>query len=96
MQLDLFFPPSPSSSASTTPSPALSPIVGMKVQLQRACTCGSYLGVIGLSAGPHANRVTCDACNGFRRWLGHREADFLTAISEKFGRPSSPITLRGA
>jgi hypothetical protein len=89
LQLD-FFSSSPPSSA-----PSASPIVGMKVQLQRACTCGSFIGVIGSSTGQHANRVTCDACNVFRQWLGHREADFLAAISEKFGCPSSPIILRG-
>jgi hypothetical protein len=89
LQLD-FFSSSPPSSA-----PSASPIVGMKVQLQRASTCGSFIGVIGSSAGPHANRVTCDACNAFRQWLGHREADFLAVISEKFGCPTSPIILRG-
>ena len=91
MQLDLFLEPP----ASPSSSPSASPIVGMKVQLPKACTCGSFLGVIGSSTGPHANRVTCDACNVFRQWLGDREADFLTAISEKFGCPSSPIILRG-
>jgi hypothetical protein len=67
----------------------------MKVQLQRACPCGSLIGVIGSSAGPHANRVTCDSCNVFRQWLGHREANFLAVISEKFGCSTSPILLRG-
>jgi len=91
LQLDLFGSSSPLPS-----SLSASPIVGMKVQLQRASTCGSFIGVIGSSAGPHANRVTCDACNAFRQWLGHREADFLAVISEKFGCPTSPIILRGA
>jgi hypothetical protein len=91
LQLDFFSSSSPPSSA-----PAASPIVGMKVQLQRACARGSFFGVVGSSAGPRANRVTCDACNVFRQWLGHREADFLAAISEKFGCPSSPIILRGS
>jgi hypothetical protein len=96
VQLDLFRPPPApsSSSAPTTASSALSPIVGLRVQLQQACICGSYLGVIGSSAGPHANRVVCDSCNVFRRWLGHREANFIAAISAKFGCPSSPVVLR--
>jgi hypothetical protein len=88
MQLDFF-------GSSSPPPSSASPIVGLKVQLPQACTCGSYLGVIGSSTGPHAKRVTCDACNVFRQWLGHREADFLATISEKFGAPSSPIILRG-
>jgi hypothetical protein len=91
LQLDFFGSSSPPSSA-----PSASLIVGMKMHLQRACACGSFVGVIGSSAGPHTNRVTCDACNIFRQWLGHREADFVAAISEKFGCPSSPIILWGA
>ena len=91
MQLDLF----DSSSLRPPSSPSCSLIVGTKVRLPQACTCGSYLGVIGSSAGPHAHRITCDACHVFRQWLGHREASFLTAISEKFGCPSSPIVIRG-
>jgi hypothetical protein len=94
MQLDLFLEPPASTSPSSSPS--ASPIVGMKVQLQRACTCGSFIGVIGSSAGRHANRLLCASCNTFRAWLGHREADFLTAISETFGCPSSPVILRGS
>jgi hypothetical protein len=97
VQLDLFRPPPAPSSASalTTPSSALSPILGLKVQLQQTCICGSRLGVIGSSAGPHAHRITCDACPAFRQWLGHREAAFIAAISKKFGAPSSPIVIRG-
>jgi len=90
LQLNLF-----ESSLPLPSPPSASPIVGMKVQLQQACSCGSFIGVIGSSTGPHANRITCNACNTFRQWLGHREADFIAAISEKFGCPSSPIILRG-
>jgi hypothetical protein len=89
-QLDFFGSSSPPSSA---PSSTM-PIIGMKVQLSQACTCGSRLGVIGSSAGPHANRVTCDACNVFRQWLGHREADFIAEVSAKFGCPTTPIIVR--
>jgi hypothetical protein len=88
-QLDFFGSSSPPSSA---PSSTM-PIIGMKVQLSQACTCGSRLGVIGSSAGPHANRVTY-ACNVFRQWLGHREADFIAEVSAKFGCPTTPIIVR--
>jgi hypothetical protein len=89
MQLDFFESSSPLPSA-----PSASPIVGMKVQLQRACACGSFIGVIGSSTGPHANRITCDACNVFRQWLGHREADFITKLATMFGCPMTPIIVR--
>jgi hypothetical protein len=88
MQFDLF------ESAPVPASASASPIVGMKVQLPHACACGSFIGVIGSSGGPHANRVTCDSCNGFRRWLGHREANFIARIASTFGRPTTPIVIR--
>jgi hypothetical protein len=94
MQLDLFL--EPPVSTSTSSSPSASPIVGMKVQLPKACTCGSHLGVIGSSTGPHAKRVTCDSCGTFRQWLGRAEAAFVTEVSAKFGCPPAPIVLRGA
>src|SRR5262249_59630008 len=78
LQLNLF------ESSSPLPSPpSASPIVGMKVQLQRACTCGSLIGVIGSSAGPHANRVTCDACNVFCQWLCQPEGGFPILLFPK-------------
>jgi hypothetical protein len=84
-QLDLFEP-------IETPS---SPLVGLRVELPRPCPkCGNNIGVIGGCGGPHANRITCDSCNIFRRWLGHREADFVAEVSAKFGCLSSPIILR--
>jgi hypothetical protein len=90
LQLDLFeSPPVPASA-----SPSASPIVGMKVQLPHACTCGSFIGVVGSSAGPHANRVTCDSCNVFRRWLAQREATFIARIASTFGCPTTPIVIR--
>jgi len=61
MQLDLFpsLPPL-SSSALTTPSSALSPIIGLRVQLSRGCrACGSNVATIGSSAGPHTARLNC-------------------------------------
>jgi hypothetical protein len=87
LQLDFF-----ESSSSPSSSLSASPIVGTKVRLSKACTCGSYLG----TGGPHANRVTCDSCAVFRQWLGHREADFITEVSAKFGCPTSPVILRGS
>jgi len=90
LQLDLFNP-TPASSASSA-----SPIFGLSVQLPQPCSnCGTSLGTIGSSAGPHANRVVCISCGTFCRWLSHREADFIASIAEKFGCPSSPIILRG-
>jgi len=96
LQLDLFESPHAPSSA----SPAASPIIGMKVQLPHACTCGSVIGVIGSSAGPHANRITCADCSNFCRWLAQREANFIARIASTFGCPTTivirnPIEVNG-
>lgn len=90
LQLDLFESSSPPSSL-----PSSSPIVGMKMQLPRPCpNCGGNIGVVGSSGGPHANRVTCESCSVFRRWLGQREADFIAKIVSTFGCPTTPIVVR--
>src|SRR5262245_57506003 len=80
----------PSSSA---PSSAL-PIVGQRVRLPKPCPhCSSNIAVIGSSAGPHLHRLTCAACGRFCQWLGRREAEFIAAVSARFGCPSA-IVLR--
>jgi hypothetical protein len=92
IQLDLFDPPpSPPSSASPSTS-----IVGLRVWLPRPCpSCGNAVGVIGSSGRPHANRIDCIRCGSWRHWLSKSEAAFITAVSEKFGVPTTPIVLRG-
>jgi hypothetical protein len=91
VQFDLFESPPPASAPTSS-----SPIIGLRVQMPRACpSCGSIIGVVGTSSGPHAHRITCLGCSAFCRWLAHREAAFIAAISKKFGAPSSPIVIRG-
>jgi hypothetical protein len=91
-QLDLFFEPTSASSSLSSSS-----LIGLQVQLpQQPCrSCGNATGVIGSSCGPHAHRISCEQCNAFCRWLSHSEADFIAAVSEKFGAPTSPIVIRG-
>jgi hypothetical protein len=89
---DFIKPSSPPSSS--TPSSAVSPIVGQRVQVPKPCPhCSSSIAVVGSSAGPHLHRLTCAACGGFCQWLGRREAEFIAAISARFGCPST-IVLR--
>ena len=79
MQLDFFEPRS-------------APLIGVKVQLPRPCpSCGNTIGVIGSSDGPQANRIDCVQSG----WGSKSEAAFITAVSEKFGVPTTPIVLRG-
>jgi hypothetical protein len=92
-QLDFFSLPSvPSSVPSSTPA---SPIVGMRVQLPQSCShCGSSIATIGSSGAMHSHRLDCIACGAFCRWLGRREADFITTVHAKFGAPTTPIVFR--
>jgi hypothetical protein len=83
MQLDFFEPRS-------------APLIGLKVQLSRArLSCGNTIGVIWSSGGPHANRIDGFQCGSWCHWLSKPEAAFITAVSEKFGVPTTPIVLRG-
>jgi hypothetical protein len=71
------------------------PLIGMKVQLPRPCpSCDNAFGVIGSSGGPYGNRIDCIQCGSWRHWLSKSEAAFITAVSEKFGMPATPIVLR--
>jgi hypothetical protein len=95
VQLDLFPTPSPlSSSALTTPSSALSLIIGLKVRIPQRCRCGGYIAIIGSSNGPHEHRLDCAQCGTWCRWLGARDAAFITKIATTFGCPATPIVIR--
>jgi hypothetical protein len=91
-QLDLFdSPPLPPLPA----APSLSPILGLRVELPRPCpSCGSKIATIGSSCAMHGHRLDCTVCGALCRWFGRREADLLSAVSRKFGAPTSPIVLR--
>jgi hypothetical protein len=90
LQLDFF----ESSSLPSSAPPSTSPIIGLRVRLSQACRCGGFIATIGSSSGPHGHRLDCVHCGVWRQWLAHREADFITAVSKKFGAPTEPIVLR--
>jgi len=87
LQLDFF------SSPSSAPSSALSPIVGLKVRMPQRCRCGSHIATIGSSSGPHEHRLDCARCGTWCRWLGARDAAFITKIASTFGCPTTPIVV---
>jgi hypothetical protein len=90
LQLDFFESSSPLSS---TPS-STSLIIGLRVRLPQACRCGSYIATIGSSSGPHEHRLDCVQCGTWCRWLGARDAAFITKIATTFGCPATPIVIR--
>jgi hypothetical protein len=87
IQLDLF----------PTPSSAPSPLTGRHVRLDRMCSCGSDIAIIGSSSpAVHAARLACANCSLFAGWLPQATARWLTSIVTRFGAPpsSSPIDVR--
>jgi hypothetical protein len=72
------------------------PIVGLVVDLQDACACGTNLAVIGAGSGPHLASLRCQACDHHRGWVSRQSYNFLTKTTEQFGRTDEPIKVRRA
>jgi hypothetical protein len=86
-QLDLF----------STPSSPSSPLIDQHIRLDRVCSCGSNIAIIGSSSPTvHAARLSCANCGTFAGWLPQATAQWLTSIVTRFGAPpsSSPIDVR--
>jgi hypothetical protein len=75
-----------------TPAPA------MRVRLDRTTDreqpCCENIAVIWPGKGPHAGELRCDGCGRHRGWLPREALDFLTDLSQRFGAPAEPLTLR--
>jgi hypothetical protein len=80
VQLDLFEPTSSLSS---------SPLIGQYIRLDRICSCGSDIAVIGSACGMHAGRLSCANCGRFAGWLPQATARWLINVVTRFGAPSS-------
>ena len=82
-QLDLF---------GAAPQPH-GPLAGLAVNLPDRCRCGSNTARIGPPAGPHLAELRCGTCTTHRGWLPRAAHEFLVETINKFGRPTSPITI---
>jgi hypothetical protein len=74
--------------AASTPADQL---VGLRVNVADNCICSSRKAVVG---SDHV--MQCVACGVSRGRLGPRTTKFITEITNKFGAPTTPITLRRA
>jgi hypothetical protein len=71
------------------------PLLGISVRLPDVCAkCGDSVAVIGAGKGMHKASLSCKACGHFRGWVSRASYDFLTAITNKFGAPTTPIVIR--
>ena len=74
---------------------ATDPPLGILVQLPDACgKCAAGVAVIGPGKGMHKASLACNSCGFFRGWVSRASYDFITALTSKFGAPTSPIIIR--
>ena len=74
-------------------------LIGLPIRLARTidgpcAECGEHAVIIAAGAGPHVAALRCACCGRHRGWLPTTVADFLSALVERFGRPSEPIVIR--
>jgi hypothetical protein len=67
--------------------------VGLQVILPRPCQCGESIAVIGSSRRPHHASVVCSRCEIHRGWVSGETYCFISAVIDKIGRPTEPITV---
>ncbi len=73
---------------------ALDQLRGLVVSLPDTSRCGTNTVRIGVPVGPHCAELRCTSCETHRGWLPRAAHQFLTEIVNKFGRPTTPITIR--
>jgi hypothetical protein len=67
--------------------------IGVRLIGQPCQCCGSNIGRLGSSAGPHAARIECCRCGRFQSWLPKHLADAIDAQIDRLGsRPVSAIS----
>jgi hypothetical protein len=69
-------------------------LVGLAITLPEHCPrCRGHDAVIGIARGPHKASIIC-ACGRHLGWMSHEALGFLSATAHRFGRPTSPISIR--
>jgi hypothetical protein len=69
-------------------------LVQLERRTDREKPCCGNIATIGAGKGPHAAELRCSVCGNHRGWLPQQAGDFLKGITEQFGIPAEPITLR--
>ena len=69
---------------------------GSEVKLPTTCRCGAPHATICAGKPPHCGEMRCAKCGRHRGWVSRNTFDFVSKTIELFGRPTEPITVRGA
>jgi len=69
------------------------PLIGIEINLPHHCQCGHDMLHVGAGSGPHRASLHCARCKRHCGWISHESAKFLSAVIERFGRPTVPITI---
>jgi hypothetical protein len=69
-------------------------LVGLAITLPDACSrCSGHDAVIGAGRWLHKASLMC-CCGRHLGWMSHEAFGFLSATARRFGRPTSPISIR--
>jgi hypothetical protein len=69
-------------------------LVQLDRHIDRDRPCCDNIAVVGPGKAQHAAELRCTNCNAHRGWLRREALDFLIDLSQRFGAPTEPITLR--
>ena len=69
------------------------PLIGLVVQLQRQCRCGSDLSHVGPGSGPHRASLHCARCGHHNGWLSQEVAKLLSSLRDAVSA-CEPLAMR--
>jgi hypothetical protein len=69
-------------------------LVRLDRQIDHEKPCCNNVAVVGPGKAQHTAALRCETCGAHRGWLRREALDFLTDLSQRFGAPAEPITLR--
>lgn len=69
-------------------------MIGVAITLPEHCPrCNGQRATIGTGRGPHKASIMC-LCGRHLGWMSHEAFEFVSETVRRFGKPTSPITIR--
>lgn len=69
----------------------MSPILGLRVELDRKCRCGSAVAKVERGKAMHAAGLRCNSCGRHAGWLPAPAVEGMLAVTKKFGWPKTTV-----